>query len=425
MIALDVPDLRSIATPSFPPAVVPLPPGVTSPFGPLAPFGSLAFAEAERAEITPRAAVAPPEPIPGRFVCDSLWEAERFVLRIPERWNGRLVVAGCPGQRTELASDRIFSDPLLARGYAYACGNKGNGDGVALLAPGMSFQTEGTALPRFFLPDGRSIAFWQHARGHLLERWVREMLEITARAQQTIADARGREPELVYAIGLSNGGYEVRRAIEESDAFAGALAWNPALWTVEHNPLRPLLAALAAMRAGEPERLISLGFPPDVVASDGGASLYQRNLFTYWHLTAWLHAVHLDPQTSIAYGDVDDPRPAENWARHLADWRFDRSPEIAARVTRYANTGAIRCKLIEVAAEYDHLLPPKIHHEPYGRMIAAAGKSELYRGRVATGAQHVDAWSDDPRYPQTRSSYAQLMQAWDELITWVEGSASG
>jgi|SRR5579884_995702 len=418
--AHDVPDLRSAATPPFPPAVVPLPPGVGSPFGPAAPFGSPAFAAAERAEITPRAAQPPPQPIPGRLVTGSLWAAERFVLRIPERWNGRLVVAGCPGQRTEYASDRIFADPLLARGYAYVCGNKANGDGIALLAPGAAFATEGTRLPRFFLPDGRSVVFWQHARGHLVDGWVREMLEITATAQDLIRDARGREPELVYAIGLSNGGYEVRRAIEESGVYAGALTWNAALWTVEHNPLRPLLDALAAMRDRDPGRLAVLGFPPDVRASSGGASLYARNYAVYWHVTAWLHAVHLDPETSLAYGDVEDPAPAEAWAARIDRWRFDRSPVIAERVARYANTGRINCKLIEVAAEYDHLLPPAVNFEPYRRMVERAGRGDVYRGRVAPRAQHVDAWSDDPDYPETRSSYGDLMAAWDELVSWVE-----
>ncbi|HZO92321.1 MAG TPA: hypothetical protein VFB22_01010 [Candidatus Baltobacteraceae bacterium] len=419
MIALDVPDLRSAATPAFEPAVSVLPPGVSSPFGPQAPFGSPAFADGERAEITPRAALPPPEPIPGRFVSGSLWTSERFQLRIPERWNGRLVVAGCPGQRTEFASDRIFADPLLERGYAYVCGNKGNGDGIAVLERGATFAPEGIPLPRFFLPDGRSVVFWQHGRDHRLERWGDEMLQITATAQQMIADARGRAPEAVYAIGLSNGGYEVRRAIELSDVFAGAVTWNPALWTVEHNPLRALIGAVAAMQAGRPHDLAGLGFPPDVVAHDGSSSLYRRNFLTYWHVTAWLHAMNLDPEASIAYGDVDDPHQAEAWAARIAEWRFDRSPAIAERVARYANTGRINCKLIEVSAEYDHLLPPAIHHEPYGRLVAAAGKTERYRGRVVPRAQHVDAWSDDPKYPDMRSSYGELIEAWDEMLAWV------
>ncbi|HXF34454.1 MAG TPA: hypothetical protein VN603_07775 [Candidatus Acidoferrales bacterium] len=32
-----------------------------------------------------------------------------------------MVVAGCPGQRSEFACDRIFGDVMLARGYAYVC----------------------------------------------------------------------------------------------------------------------------------------------------------------------------------------------------------------------------------------------------------------------------------------------------------------
>ncbi|MBV8583530.1 MAG: hypothetical protein JO241_05990, partial [Candidatus Eremiobacteraeota bacterium] len=76
-----------------------------------------------------RAAVSPPrdalditspltqrvrDPVPGTRIAGSLWEGERFIVRVPRAWNGRLVVAGTPGQRTEVACDVLFSDPLVA-----------------------------------------------------------------------------------------------------------------------------------------------------------------------------------------------------------------------------------------------------------------------------------------------------------------------
>jgi hypothetical protein len=138
-------------------------------------------------------------------------------------------------------------------------------------------------------------------------------------------------------------------------------------------------------------------------------------------VTLWLHAVHLDPETSIAYGDVSDPAPAESWCARISQWRYDHSPAIAQRVAQFANTGALRCKLIDLASEFDHLIPPKIHHDPYARLVAAAGKNASYRARVIANAQHVDSWSEDPQYPTMRPGHPEVLAAWDELVAWVEG----
>ncbi|HEX3550213.1 MAG TPA: hypothetical protein VHT53_07560, partial [Candidatus Elarobacter sp.] len=94
-----VADLRSSATPPYPPAVA-LPPWATGLFGPEAPIGSPAYAARDAADLTPAVARTPPDPIPGRRLRGSLGPAQRFEVRIPDRWNGRLVVAGAPAQRS-------------------------------------------------------------------------------------------------------------------------------------------------------------------------------------------------------------------------------------------------------------------------------------------------------------------------------------
>jgi hypothetical protein len=419
---IEVGDLRSDAVAAYEPAGS-LPSGATSLHGSGVPFGSAEFAARDASDIAPASLQPPAEPIPGWRASGSLWPAERFVVRVPKGWNGSLVIAGTPAQRSEFACDRLLSDPLLARGYAYACGNKGQGDGTVLLERNAVFTLDGIALPRFRLPDGRSISFWQHGRGHTIEQWLDEFLALTEAARLIVAEIRGRPPERVFAVGLSNGGYQVRRALEESDAYAGGLTWNAVLWTPAHNALVQLPAAIAAMEAGKPELVEALGFPPDVPAASGTGSLYGKNLAAYWYVTAWLHAMHLDPETSIAYGDVSGPAAAEAWNGKMAAWHFERSPLIAERVARFSNTGHIRSKLIEVASEYDHLITPSRHHEPYKALVAHAGKSSLYRSSVLANAQHVAAWSEDVEYPRMRVGHADVMAAFDDLVRWTTEAA--
>ncbi|MBV8601982.1 MAG: hypothetical protein JO359_10510, partial [Candidatus Eremiobacteraeota bacterium] len=169
-----------------------------------------------------------------------------------------------------------------------------------------------------------------------------------------------------------------------------------------------------------PEQLEDLGFPPDVRGAAGG-SLYERNLATYWPVTAWLHAMLFDPEASIAYGDVESPEPAEAWNATIGSWRPQRDPRIAARIGAFAHTGNLRAKMIDLASEFDHLLPPKVHFYPYAEMVARAGKTNLYRAQLIENAQHVDSWSEDPNYPAMRPGYPRVIEAFDDLVRWVEG----
>ena len=413
-----VDDLRAGANGAYP-LTQPLPPGAFGVFGPDIAFGTAAYAASDARAISPTL-VPPPDPIPGWRLSGSLWPGERYVVRIPRKWNGRLVVAGTPSQRSEFANDLIFSDPLLARGYAYVCGNKSQGESHVILSGTSRLEVGGVVMPRFFMPGDVGISFWQHAPGNTLQRWMDEFFAITDHAREAIAHVHHREPEAVYAVGLSNGGNQVRFALERSDRYHGGLCWNGVLWTPRHNLLRQLPEAVKAFESRDTGRLEALGFPPDVPGMSGG-SLYAKNFATYWVVTAWLHAMLFDPQTSTAYGDVSVPEPAEAWNGNIGDWRVDRSKVILERIGAYAHTGTIRAKMIDIASEYDHLLPPKMHFYPYGELVEAAGCAAMYRSELIPNAQHVDSWSEDPNYPQMHPAHPRVMAAFDELVRWVEG----
>ena len=78
----------------------------------------------DRGVIAPSAAFRPPitHAVPGvqidaRIASDPTGEA-RFLLRLPNDWNGRLVVAGASGTRSEFNGDFAWSDYVLQKGYA-------------------------------------------------------------------------------------------------------------------------------------------------------------------------------------------------------------------------------------------------------------------------------------------------------------------
>ena len=92
----------------------------------------LAFTpQTDRATIAPDAANRTPivKAVAGiqlnaRIASDPTGQA-RFLLRLPNDWNGRLVVAGASGTRSEFNGDFAWSDYVVQKGYAYASQNKG------------------------------------------------------------------------------------------------------------------------------------------------------------------------------------------------------------------------------------------------------------------------------------------------------------
>ena len=87
--------------------------------------------QTDRATISPTAAkrapitkVVPGLQLDGRIASDPTGQA-RFLLRLPKDWNGRLVVAGASGTRSEFNGDFSWSDYVVQKGYAYASQNKG------------------------------------------------------------------------------------------------------------------------------------------------------------------------------------------------------------------------------------------------------------------------------------------------------------
>ena len=73
---------------------------------------------------TPITKAVPGVQLDARLADDPAGEA-RFLLRVPQDWNGSLVVAGASGTRSEFNGDFAWSDLVVQKGYAYASQNKG------------------------------------------------------------------------------------------------------------------------------------------------------------------------------------------------------------------------------------------------------------------------------------------------------------
>jgi hypothetical protein len=73
---------------------------------------------------TPITKTVPGVQLDARIADDPAGEA-RILIRLPDQWNGRLVVAGASGTRSEFNGDFAWSDYVVQKGYAYVSQNKG------------------------------------------------------------------------------------------------------------------------------------------------------------------------------------------------------------------------------------------------------------------------------------------------------------
>ncbi|MDH2426312.1 tannase/feruloyl esterase family alpha/beta hydrolase [Sphaerisporangium sp. TRM90804] len=318
----------------------------------------------------------------------------QFVIRLPERWNGGLVVAGTPGVRRQYANDFAISDWVLAQGYAYAATDKGN--------TGAAFYQDG-AEP-----------------GDAIAEWNRRVTQLTRAAKAVTAQRYGRAPRRTYAAGISNGGYLVRWQLENHpELYSGGVDWEGTLWRAEGpNLLTSLPATLRAYpryaATGDPaakEAIIAAGFP---AASE---PLWDYHYKVYWDLTQRIYREELDPGYDGAT-EAGTPFCASGTPGCDADYDYASRPRaVREAVRKIALTGRIGKPMITLHGTLDTLLPIGQDSDVYERLIRGQGRDRLHRYYRLEGGTHVDGLYDAhpgllrPILPCFRSAFTAL-ESW-------------
>ncbi|OZM70232.1 tannase/feruloyl esterase family alpha/beta hydrolase [Amycolatopsis antarctica] len=327
----------------------------------------------------------------------------QFTLRLPDRWNGGLVVTGSPGNRAQYANDRAIADQVLAQGYAFAATDKGN--------TGAGFHTDGRR-------PGDAVAEWNH-----------RVTQLNLAARASAHRYYGRAPDRVLAAGLSNGGYLVRWQLENRAAlWDGGVDWEGTLWRGEGPNLFDYLPAtlrdFPVYAAGGPDaetarqRILDAGFAP------GSEFLWQYHHEVYWDLTQRVYREEFDPAFD---GELEAGIPYCATGTPACDADYDyvsRPPEVHRAVERIGLTGRIGAPLITLHGTLDTLLPISRDSDVYAGMTAdrGRGRGDRHRYYRIENGTHSDGLVDV--HPDRLRPIAPCFRsAFDALGGWLDGQA--
>jgi hypothetical protein len=373
---------------------------------------------------TPTAAAVPGIQVEGWFASDSAHQA-RFLLRFPDDWNGKLVVAGASGTRSEYNGDWAWSDYVLPKGYAYASQNKGVLN-LYLVSLASAAQPASDPLACRLNPDSQVwVHFYDNDPQKPFIEWAKYMVVTTSLAQQTARAAYGSFPQRTYAVGTSNGGYQVRRAMEMLPfIFDGGVDWE-GTYVNPNGPnilidLPPVIKNFPAYMASNydpnspaAQAILAAGYPPDIVNFNVNPpdSMWGRYSGQFWEVTACQWQERFDP-TYATYtsglGNYD----------YLARIGV---PGVFAGVAALATTGKIARPLVTLAGTMDALLPIQRQARAYEAAVNSNGGNMLYRLYEVQNGNHIESYVNF--YPQLVVIQPHAQKAFDLLVDHVEGNA--
>jgi hypothetical protein len=395
-------------------------------------------------------------------------------LRIPDNWNGNLVVVGTAAFRNEYSNEATLAPWLLDAGFAFVTGDKGI--------------------------TGGSMAVMLNAQ-HPSQHWGMMMLDMARWAKARIAEATGTAVSRTYAAGLSNGGYQTRRALEldhESVAagnerlFDGGLDWSGTYFAdsrvldtdndgtvsvaeyAEANTLTGYsdVATLTMGWAYSEDTLTTPEqFAADPPYGDAAAAMtaagfsvesaifwgyyntnydaYKASLpawkgVGYFNLLSYIYRAELlghDAVAAEAYSCFSDPEnpdaepPLYDWLATVENGGW--TEEGVQYALANANTGEFSVPMITVVGEADGLLALDANSIAYRAAVEQYGTPDLHRLYVIENAGHVDANVDgagdfdfdgvpgnEGVADRLTPMQAYVQRGFSYLLDWVENGVS-
>ncbi len=381
---------------------------------------------------TPTSNPVPGIQVQGWFADDPTKQA-RFVLRFPDDWNGKLVVAGASGTRSEFNGDWAWSDYVLPKGYAYASQNKGVLNLYFVSFSSLAQPASDPLACRLNPASQIWVHFYDNDPAKPFTQWTDYMLQTAKLAQQTVKVNYNHFPRRTYAVGTSNGGYQVRRAMEDApDLFDGGVDWE-GTFVDAAGPnilidLPPAIKSFPAYVASNydpnspaAQAILAAGYPPDIVnrAVNPVDSLWGRYSAQFWEVTACQWQERFDP-TYATYtaglGNYD----------YLS--RVASVPSVFTSVAATATTGKIKKPLITVAGTMDALLPIKRQARAYEAAVDVSRKGNneqrnaQYRLYEVQNGNHIEGYVGP--FPQLVVIQPHAQKAFDLLVNHVESNAA-
>ena len=365
-----------------------------------------------------------------RIADDPAGEA-RILIRLPDQWNGKLVVAGSSGTRSEFNGDFAWSDYVVQQGYAYVSQNKGI---LNFFVASLNSATPPEPLACRLNPASTVwVHFYDNDPATPFARWSRFMIEATRIGGNALSAHYGSRPHRTYAVGTSNGGYQVRRALETApELYDGGVDWEGTyVDPVAPNILSGLPPAILNFTdyAGSgfnpnstaAKNILVTGYPPDLVS--GTTSLWGRYWAEFWEITLCQWQKRLDP-TYDTYGSGTG---TYSYVDRMS------ASDVGADTAAISTTGDIGKPLITVAGTMDALLPIKLHARAYARAVAAAFSDQdhqasseqhehpAYRLYEVQNGNHIETYTDT--FSQLELIQPHAQNALDLLSKYVEQGA--
>jgi hypothetical protein len=391
---------------------------LTLPSGAFTPTTDRGVIAPSATKKTPVTRTVPGLQINARFADDPTGQG-RFLLRLPTDWNGRLVVAGASGTRSEFNGDYAWSDYVLQKGYAYASQNKG--------VLNLRFASFASATPpnplacRLNPSSGIWVNFYDNDDGQPFTRWADFMVQSARLARAGVDAAYGKRPRHTYAVGTSNGGYQVRRAVETApDLFDGGVDWEGTYVDAESpNLLTDLPPAvlnypdyIASGRdpnSTAAKNIIAAGYPPDIVLSPT-VSLWTNYWASFWEVTLCQWQKRLDP----GYDTYTAGPGNYNYLARLS------ASDVGKQLAAFATTGRIQRPLITVAGTMDGLLPIDRHARAYARAVAAAARKGQGNNAESTAEGSGDDDDERPAYRLYEIQNGNHIETYADVFTQLE-----